>query len=50
MFRDNFGGAFENMSKNSRQCPLQLSGLLVFLLVSGTKSLRRKFRFSERGN
>jgi hypothetical protein len=49
IFQENFGGAFENIRKNSRQRPLQLSVLLVFLLVPRSKRSRRISLFPNEG-
>jgi len=49
IFQENFGGASENIRKNSRQRPLQLSVLLVFLLVPRSKRSRRISLFPNEG-
>jgi hypothetical protein len=49
IFQENFGDAFENIRKNSRQRPLQLSVLLVFLLVPQSKCSRRISLFPNEG-
>jgi hypothetical protein len=50
IFQENFGGAFENISKCSRKRPLQPIVLLAFLLVSSGQTLTANFAIPERGN